>query len=98
MSSPGIPGEGSASSEQMRNKAQQVGQNLREMGQMAGEAARERLEQARQTATEFYQTSKEKAQEWEQNIEEYVRAHPVQSVLIAAGTGLLLGMLLRRRD
>lgn len=53
--------------------------------------------QVRERAGAYYQQGREKAVDYEQRIEEMVREQPMKSVLIAAGAGLVLGMLLRRR-
>jgi len=42
------------------------------------------------------QEGRERAQEWEQSIETYVQEKPIQSILIAAGVGILLGILWKR--
>lgn len=88
---------GGPGAEPMREKAQQVGQNIREMGEMAREAAKNRFEQVRQSATEYYETGKEKAMEYKENLEDVIRDKPIRAVMIAAGVGVLLGMLMRRR-
>jgi ElaB/YqjD/DUF883 family membrane-anchored ribosome-binding protein len=44
-----------------------------------------------------YQKGKEKAQHAEESFENYVRAHPIKSVLFASGIGLVVGVLLGRR-
>jgi ElaB/YqjD/DUF883 family membrane-anchored ribosome-binding protein len=93
--------------DQLKEKASEVGQNLREMGQQARQAANEQIgqlrdtaadyyQQGREKAAEYYQQGREKAVEFEQNLEGYIREQPVKSVLIAAGVGLLLGILWRR--
>ena len=40
---------------------------------------------------------RDKAVQIEHGVEDYVRAQPVKSLLIAAGVGLVLGILWRRR-
>jgi ElaB/YqjD/DUF883 family membrane-anchored ribosome-binding protein len=76
--------------------ASQVGQNLRDLGGQVRDVATQKYEQLRDSASEYYQQGRERAQEWEQNIEEYVREKPLQAVLIAAGVGVLLGLLWKR--
>ncbi len=46
---------------------------------------------------ELYQKGKDKAVRMEEGFEHYVQKKPVQSVLIAAGVGALVGYLLGRR-
>ena len=45
----------------------------------------------------LFQKGKAKAVEMEEGFEHYVQAKPIQSVLIAAGAGLLVGYLFGRR-
>jgi ElaB/YqjD/DUF883 family membrane-anchored ribosome-binding protein len=58
------------------------------------------LEQLRDEAGRMYRRAKERAIEEEHKFEDYVREHPVKSVLVAAGVGagigLLAGVLLSR--
>jgi ElaB/YqjD/DUF883 family membrane-anchored ribosome-binding protein len=87
--------------------ATQVGQNIREMGSqvrdMAGEkytaardAATEKYNQLRDQASTYYEQGRERATEWEQSLEQYVHEKPIQAVMIAAGVGVLLGLLWKR--
>ena len=48
-------------------------------------------------ARNLYQKGKAKAVEMEKGFEHYVQAKPVQSVLMAAGAGLLIGYIFGRR-
>ncbi len=45
----------------------------------------------------LYRQGKEKVIEAEENLESYIRAHPVKSVLVVGGVGLAVGFLLGRR-
>ena len=76
--------------------AQQVGQNLRDLGGQVRDMATERYEQLRTQATDYYQQGRERAQEWEENLEQYIQEKPLHAVLIAAGVGVLLGLLWKR--
>jgi len=58
--------------------------------------AQEYLEAGKEKAQEYYELSKAKAQEWENTVEQYIREKPLQSVLMAAGVGALIGFLMRR--
>jgi ElaB/YqjD/DUF883 family membrane-anchored ribosome-binding protein len=59
------------------------------------------IEEARDKAESVLRRSKERALEIEHDLEDYVRERPVKSVLVAAGVGagigLVLGVLLARR-
>jgi ElaB/YqjD/DUF883 family membrane-anchored ribosome-binding protein len=91
-------GEGAAASatDQLKDSAQQVTQNLRNIGSQARDAANEKFNDLKQQANEYYDQGRERAQEWEKTLEDYVQEKPIQSLLIAAGVGLVLGMLWKR--
>ena len=76
--------------------AAEVQQNIRQMGGQIRDAATEKYGELRDQAQEYYQQGRERATEWEQGLEQYVREKPVQSLLIAAGVGMLLGMIWKR--
>jgi ElaB/YqjD/DUF883 family membrane-anchored ribosome-binding protein len=77
-------------------QVQQMGENIRDKGQQAREAATQSYQQLRDQAQDYYQQGREKAQEWEQSLEQYVHEKPLQAVLIAAGVGVILGLLWKR--
>ena len=80
----------------MAEQAQQVGQNLRDLGGQVRDTAREKYQHLSEQAQEYYDQGREKAREWEQGLESYIQEKPLQSVLIAAGVGVLLGLLWKR--
>jgi ElaB/YqjD/DUF883 family membrane-anchored ribosome-binding protein len=88
------PSQGAAS--QLRDKASEVATNLRDMGSQVRDAATEKYENIKESASEYYQAGRDKAVQWENQIEEYVREQPIKSLLMAAGVGILLGVLWKR--
>lgn len=84
------------STQQIRDKAGEVAQGIRDIGSSARDAAREQYDHLRGTAQEYYEQGRARAQEWEQNLESYVQEKPLQALAIAAGVGLLVGLLWRR--
>lgn len=80
----------------LRDTASQVQQNLRDMGTQVRDAATEQYNNLRGQASEYFEEGRMRAQEWEQSIEQYVQEKPIQSILIAAGVGMLLGILWKR--
>ncbi len=88
-------GAGGASG-QMRDTAQQVQENLRNLGGQVRDAATERYGELRDQATDYYEQGRQRATEMEQSLEQYVHEKPIQSLMIAAGVGVLLGVLWKR--
>lgn len=84
-----------------------VGQNIRDMGSHVRDVAAEKYQQVRDQASEkyselreqaanCYEKGRQRATEWEQSLETYVREKPIQAILMAAGVGVLLGILWKR--
>src|SRR3954452_21033906 len=92
----GDAGQGEQQQGGMGQTAQQVGQNIRDMGGQVRDMASERYNQLRDQAQNYYQQGRDRATEWEQGLESYVQEKPIQAVLIAAGVGVLLGLLWKR--
>jgi len=89
-------GQGTGAGGQLKDSASQVGEDLRNLGSQARDAATQSYEQLRQQASEYYETGRQRATEMEQSLEQYVQEKPIQSLLIAAGVGMLLGMIWKR--
>jgi ElaB/YqjD/DUF883 family membrane-anchored ribosome-binding protein len=81
---------------EIRDAAGQVTQNLRDLGGQAKEAATQRYSDLRDQATQYYNDGRQRATEWEQGVEKYIQEQPLKAVLMAAGAGLLLGMIWKR--
>lgn len=81
---------------EIKEAASQVGQNLRDLGGQAKEAATQRYSDLRDQATQYYNDGRQRATDWEQGVEQYIQQQPLKAVLIAAGAGLLLGMIWKR--
>jgi ElaB/YqjD/DUF883 family membrane-anchored ribosome-binding protein len=71
----------------------QTGERIQEVRAKAEQS----LQQARVRLTEIEDEALKRAREVADATDEYVRENPWQSVGIAAGVGLLIGMLLSRR-
>ncbi len=63
----------------------------------AADAVRGKLRDLGSIGREALSTQKERAIELEENLEVYVQDHPIRSMLIAAGVGVVLGALISRR-
>lgn len=77
-------------------KATQLKDQAQAYYETGKDRAQEYLETGRERAQEYYEMGRERAMEYEQQVENYIREKPLQSVLIAAGVGAVLGFLLRR--
>jgi len=88
--------QGASGAGQLKDTAQQVQQNIRDMGGQVRDMASEQYQNLRDQASEYYEQGRQRAQEWEQGLESYVQEKPIQSLLIAAGVGMLLGILWKR--
>lgn len=82
--------------DQFREKAGELKEDLKEMGHLAPDVAREKFEHLKQSASAAYEKGKDCASDTKQSVEAYIRERPIQTVLIAAGAGMLLGYLISR--
>jgi len=71
--------------EWMQEAAQEVSHKVQEMTQ-----------QGQEVAAAYYQQGRERVLAWQQQLEQQVREKPIQSLVMAAGIGLLFGLLRRR--
>jgi ElaB/YqjD/DUF883 family membrane-anchored ribosome-binding protein len=92
----GDTGNAGGQGQGLADQAQQVGQNLRDLGSQVRDQARDKYNELSDSAREYYDQGRQKAQEWEQGLESYIQEKPLQAVLIAAGVGVLLGLLWKR--
>ena len=83
------PETGGTATSQLRDKAQEVVGNVKD-------AANEQYEHLRDTAEEYYEMGRDTAQQRQRGLEEYVQEKPVKALLIAAGVGMLMGILWKR--
>ena len=58
--------------------------------------AQELIAQGKEVAAEYYEEGRNQVLAWQQQLENQVREKPLQSLLVAAGVGLLFGLLRRR--
>jgi ElaB/YqjD/DUF883 family membrane-anchored ribosome-binding protein len=89
-------GETNVGGQNLGDQVEQAGQNLRDLGGQVRDAARDKYNELSDQAQDYYQQGRDKAHEWEEGIESYIQEKPLQSVLIAAGVGVLLGLLWKR--
>ena len=90
--------------DRVRDKAAEVTENVRDIGNKVRDAASDTYGQVREKTADYINQGKdyihqgtEAAEEWEKSLETYVQEKPLQAVLLAAGLGLLIGLLWKRR-
>ena len=67
-----------------------------EIGKEIRDQVQERMVQGKEVAAEYYEEGLNQVLAWQQQLENQVREKPLQSLLMAAGVGLLLDLLRRR--
>ncbi|MDB6110734.1 MAG: hypothetical protein JWR69_2484 [Pedosphaera sp.] len=70
--------------------------DLKETAQNAMENFQETTEDLQNRMGEFWETSKERASEYARVTDRRIRENPYQTIGIALGLGLIIGMLLNR--
>lgn len=75
-----------------------LGDSLKEHSAEAVDALRARYEATQERLAEFYAGAKKKVVAGARYTDETIREHPYQSIAIAAGVGLLVGVLLGRNS
>jgi ElaB/YqjD/DUF883 family membrane-anchored ribosome-binding protein len=94
------PSQAADTANTLRDKAQTAGQEvasrLQEAGQEISHQAQRLGAQGQAAASDYYQQGRDQAVVWQEQLEQQIREKPIQSLLIAGGVGVLLGILLRR--
>lgn len=83
--------------DRIREKAAETRDNIAEIGHLAKETVQDKYHELKDLAADKYSAGKQKLLDLESSFADTVRGTPMKSVLIAAGAGLLLGILWRRR-
>ena len=85
---------------QVQERAQEMGAQVRDWAQEKGsqikEGAQEAMQQVGASASQLAEMGRTTIDQLEGSLEDRIRSKPLQSVLIAAGAGMLLGLLWKR--
>jgi ElaB/YqjD/DUF883 family membrane-anchored ribosome-binding protein len=85
---------------QVQERAQEMGAQVRDWAQEKGsqvkEGAQEAMQQVGTSVSQLAERGRETMGQFEQGLEDRIRSKPLQSVLIAAGVGMLLGLIWKR--
>jgi len=82
---------------QFRKQASALSQDVQELGKITKNIAHDTMDIVRENAGGVYQQGVEKAKNLEKSLETQIKEHPLQSLLIAAGLGMVVAWLFRRR-
>jgi ElaB/YqjD/DUF883 family membrane-anchored ribosome-binding protein len=88
-------GNGGSTAE-MQDKVQDIKQNLQDLGTGARQMASDQLQQFKTSASVDIEQGRTRALDMERTLESQIRDQPLRSVLVAAGIGLVLGVLWNR--
>jgi len=80
-----------------QEKAGELGEDLSEVATLAADVGREKLGKVRDAAVKSYEDAKDQLVTWEDALKSCVQQKPIKSLLIAAGFGMFISMILRRR-
>src|SRR5215510_9537969 len=85
---------------QVQEFAEEMGAQVRDWAQEKGsqikEGAQEAMQQVGASASQLADKGRETIGQLEEGLEDRIRSKPLQSVLIAAGVGMLLGLIWKR--
>lgn len=85
-----------SNTEQLKETASKVGKQVADVGHQVKDAAKEQYENLRNQAADYYEQGKETVEQYTDSVEHYIQEQPIKSVLIAAGVGILMGILWKR--
>jgi len=88
-----VPVDGSDLREQVRI----LGDDVKELARLTKAAVGEKAQTARQAARGVVDYGREKATAYGDQMSDMTREQPIKALLIAAGVGAVLGLLIRRR-
>lgn len=83
--------------DQLKSKMSELGKDTREIGKITKDLAGDAAEFISKNAGDYYKQGVQEARKMEKSIEGKIKEKPLQAVLIAAGIGLVLGALWKRR-
>ena len=82
---------------ELSQQVEKLKEDLKELREIATRLAGDKLHDARTTVEGYYESGKTRAREFETDVSTTIRDHPLRSIFIASGVGLLLGALWSRK-
>ncbi|MFO0984435.1 MAG: hypothetical protein U1E76_22365 [Planctomycetota bacterium] len=80
----------------IRSHVSDIGAEMRDLADAAKQTVSDTIEQVKEGAADSYAFGKEKAADLQKGVQSLVREQPVTALLVAAGVGLLVGLLWKR--
>jgi len=88
---------GSIAQDAAKEKVSDLRDSVSEQAAELRDATSRKAEDLRAQAGDMYEEGRQRAFDFERTLEQRIREKPLQSVAIAAGVGILLGMIWNRR-
>jgi ElaB/YqjD/DUF883 family membrane-anchored ribosome-binding protein len=82
---------------ELREHMRMIGDDVKELARVAKDALAQKVESAKGATADLYSRGHDKVVEYKDHFVDLARENPIRSVLIAAGVGAVVGLLLRRR-
>lgn len=83
--------------EQLKSKMSELGEDTQELGKITKNLAGDTVDFISKNAVEYYKQGMQEARKVEKTVSSKIKEKPLQAVMIAAGIGLVLGALWKRR-
>lgn len=87
----------SSETNELRDQVRVLGDDVKELARLTKNSLAERVEKVRDSAASTYEAGVEKAGEYKEKVADATRENPFKALLIAAGAGALVGLILGRR-
>src|SRR3989338_2419654 len=84
-------------SAELSGKGADIRQDFKDLGKITGSLAGDAVNMVKENAGEYYDQGIRQAKIFGKSVESRIQKHPLQSLLIMAGAGLILGTLWNRR-
>lgn len=84
-------------SAELDRKRPDLGKDFHDLSKITGTLAGDAVKLVQKNASQYYDQGIKQAEKFEKNIESRIQKHPLQSLLIVAGVGLVLGALWHHR-
>jgi len=81
----------------LRDQVRVLGEDLKELGRLTKTALGQKVDATKSAAHDVVGHGRDKAAEYRDRVSDLTREQPIKAILIAAGVGAVLGLILGRR-